>query len=313
MKKLRIIGILMAATLIFTACSSETHSVSEEESGTINVVTSFYGMNALTQEIAGDKVTIKNIIPEGSEPHDFELKAKDMKAVEECDIFIYNGADMEEWIPDVQAAINSENVIMVEASKGVELINGNDTEADQLTEVNSEENHSDKDPHTWLGLNAAKIEAQNIKAALVEKDPENGSYYESNYEIFEKKIDGIIEEYNPKFQVLTNKNFITGHATFGYLCRDLGIVQHSIEGVFAEGEPSPKELENLIVHCKENNIKTIFVEELVSPALSDTLAKEVGGTTQQIYTLHSSEDGKSFSEALRYNVEIIYKTLSKSE
>ncbi len=308
MKKLKVLGALTLIVVMLAACSNRESKNNEETDNTINIVTSFYGMQALTEEIGGDKVSIESVIPEAMEPHDFDIKAKDMKAIEEADIFIYNGAGMESWIEDVEAAISGKELIVVEASKGVELIN-----ADEESEEHEEDeghNHSGKDPHTWLGLSEAKIQGENIKNALVEKDVKNKEYYEENLKKFNEKIDNIIKEYNPKFKELANKNFVTGHATFGYLCRDFGLTQKSIEGVFAEGEPSPKELQNLMEYCKGNNIKTIFVEELISTQLSDTLAKEVGAQTKQIYTLHSNEDGKSFSDVLKYNVETIYSAMN---
>ncbi|WP_346869331.1 metal ABC transporter solute-binding protein, Zn/Mn family [Clostridium sp. UBA5119] len=308
MKKLKVLGALTLIVVMLTACSNRESKNNEEKDNTINIVTSFYGIEALTEEIGGDKVSIESVIPEAMEPHDFDIKAKDMKAIEEADIFIYNGAGMESWIEDVEAAISGKELIVVEASKGVELIN-----ADEESEEHEEHeghNHSGKDPHTWLGLSEAKIQGENIKNVLVEKDAKNKEYYEENLKKFNEKIDNIIKEYNPKFKELANKNFVTGHATFGYLCRDFGLIQKSIEGVFAEGEPSPKELQNLMEYCKGNNIKTIFVEELISTQLSDTLAKEVGAQTKQIYTLHSNEDGKSFSDVLKYNVETIYSAMN---
>ena len=244
MKKLKVLGALTLIVVMLTACSNRESKNNEEKDNTINIVTSFYGMQALTEEIGGDKVSIESVIPEAMEPHDFDIKAKDMKAIEEADIFIYNGAGMESWIEDVEAAISGKELIVVEASKGVELIN-----ADEESEEHEEDeghNHSGKDPHTWLGLSEAKIQGENIKNALVEKDAKNKEYYEENLKKFNEKIDNIIKEYNPKFKELANKNFVTGHATFGYLCRDFGLTQKSIEGVFAEGEPSPKELQNLM-------------------------------------------------------------------
>lgn len=309
MKKLKVLGALTLIVVMLTACSNRESKDNVQNDDRIKVVTSFYGMKALTEEIGGDKVNIENVIPEGSEPHDFDIKAKDMKAIEESDIFIYNGAGMEEWIEDVKAAISEKELIIVEASKGVDLIKA-DEEAEE-SEEHEGHNHLGKDPHTWLGLNEAKIQGENIKNALVEKDAKNKEYYEENFKKFNEKIDSIIKEYSPKFKELDNKNFVTGHATFGYLCRDFGLAQKSIEGVFAEGEPSPKELQNLMEYCKENNIKTIFIEELISTQLSDTLANEVGAETKQIYTLHSNEDGKSFSDVLKYNVETIYSAMNK--
>lgn len=305
MKKFKVIGLVLAMTLLFTGCKNIDRSKGQEDEK-VQVVTSFYAMKSLVEEIGGDKVDVVNIIDEGIEPHDFEPKAKDLMSIENGDLFIYNGANMEEWIDDVKDVISSDHVTMVNSSEGVNLIST--IEDDHEEEIDHDHDHNE-DPHTWLGISTAMIQGKNIKDALVLKDPDNSNYYEENYDKFEKKLNFLLDEYTPLFNSLENKDFVTGHATFAYLCRDLNLHQESIEGVYAEGEPSAKQLEELIEKCKANKIKVIFVEKLVSPALSETLAREVGGETKLIYTLHSNEDNKSFSEVMEYNVKTIYDTL----
>lgn len=56
----------------------------------------------LTKRIVGDKMNVKMIIKGNQEPHDFELKAKDMAAMSKADLFVYNGAGMEAFIPDLK-------------------------------------------------------------------------------------------------------------------------------------------------------------------------------------------------------------------
>ena len=125
------------------------------------------------------------------------------------------------------------------------------------------------------------------------------------------ELESLYNEYKEKFDNLSTKDFVTGHAAFGYLCRDFRLQQKSVENLFAEGEPTPKQLEQLVTFCKENNIKTVFSESLASPKVSETLAKEVGAEVVPILTLESNEDDKSYVEAMRYNLEEIYKCLSQ--
>ena len=309
MKRFKVIGLVLGMALLFTGCKNIDRS-KDQEGEKVQVVTSFYAMKSLVEEIGGDKVDVVNIIDEGIEPHDFEPKAKDLMAIEKGDLFIYNGANMEEWIDDVKDVISSDNVTMVNSSEGVKLISAiEDDHEDEIEEEDAHNHDHEEDPHTWLGISTAMMQGKNIKDALVLKDPDNSKYYEENYNEFEKKLNSLLDEYTPLFNSLENKDFVTGHATFAYLCRDLNLHQESIEGVYAEGEPSAKQLEELIEKCKANKIKVIFVEKLVSPALSETLAREVGGETKLIYTLHSNEDNKSFSEVMEYNVKTIYDTL----
>lgn len=306
----KVLGII--STLIITAslagCSNNEAIQTNINSNKINVVTSFYGMKALVEEIGKDKVNIYNVVPEGTEPHDFEPKAKDMEKINEAELFIINGAGMESWSEKVITAINSDSLLVIEASKGVELIKSEDSHPEEENNENEEE-HGEYDPHTWLGIEASKVQGKNIMEALAKADEDNKEFYEGNYKAFEASMNELLNTYKPKFIELADKNFITGHATFGYLCKDLGLEQNSIEGVFSEGEPSPKKLEELVNYVRENNVKVIFTETLSSPEVSETLAREVKGKTEKIYTLHSSEDNKTFVEAMKYNVETIYNSL----
>ena len=72
--------------------------------------------------------------------------------------------------------------------------------------------------------------------------------------------------------------------------------QKSIEDLFAEGEPTMKTLAELAKYCRKNNVKTVFAEELVSPAASKTLAEEAGAKVVAIYTMESNESGLSYLE-----------------
>ena len=169
--------------------------------------------------------------------------------------------------------------------------------------------HGQYDPHYWLSLKGAENGAKNIKDALVKIDPANKSKYESNYSSFYSRLEKLFKDYKAKFNSVKKKNIVTGHAAFAYFSRDFGLVQNSVEDTFAEGEPSAKKLAELIDYCKKNNVKTIFVEDMVSPKVSETLAKEVGAKAVQIYTIESKEDNKDYLQSMKDNLDKIYNSL----
>ena len=85
-----------------------------------------------------------------------------------------------------------------------------------------------------------------------------------------KQLQSLYQEYQPRFEKIGHKDFVAGHAAFGYLCRDFGLHMDSIESVFAEGEPSAKQMARLLDYCRARGIKTIFTESEVSPKTSET-------------------------------------------
>jgi len=295
--------ILTFTGLILTGCGKnkvEDDSTSSESK--VKVVVTFNAMREFVAAIGKDKVEIVTIIPDGTEPHDFEPKAKDLENLNNAKVFVYNGFSMEAWVDKSLESVDNKSLVSVEASKGYDAIENTDEE--EISE------HGQYDPHVWISLKGAEYQAGNIKDALVEVDPSNKDYYEDNYKDFVSQLDKIYDEYTDKFQTLSNKSFVTGHAAFAYLCRDFGLKQNSVEDVFAEGEPSAKKLKELTDYCKENKITTIFVEDMVSPKISETIASEVGAKVEKIHTIESKdEDNKDYIHCMKENLDMIYNSL----
>ena len=300
-KKFLVLMLGLTLSVSLTACKSvATSSVSD---GKLQVSVSFNALKEFTEAVGGDRVEISTIIPDGTEPHDFEPKAQDLVGLSRAKIFVFNGLDMEAWEKDAVAASGNASLITVDASYGVTPIKSTDEEL--------KDEHGQYDPHIWLSLKCAETEVTNIKNALVKADPKNGDFYESNCSSYVSKLEALYNEYSQKFSAVDKKSFVTGHAAFAYLCRDFGLHQNSVEDVFAEGEPSAQQLTELVQYCKSNNVTTVFSEELGSPEVSETLASEVGAKTVTIYTIESAEDGKTYLERMESNLSEIYDSLSR--
>lgn len=303
----KILPLAIALTMIVTlfGCGnkdkSEANKINSSEDKKIRVLVSFNPLMEFAKAVGKDKIEVETVIPEGTEPHDFEPKAKDLEGISNAQIFVYNGLGMENWVEKSLNSIKSDKIIVVDSSKGIDAIKN--TEKEEIDE------HGQFDPHIWLSLKNAEIQTKNIKDALVKVDSPNKDYYEKNYNEFIIQIEELYNDYNKKFASVTNKSFVTGHAAFAYFCRDFGLSQNSVEDVFAEGEPSAKNMKELVDYCIKNKINTIFVENMVSPKVSETLASEVGAKAQKIYTIESGEDNKNYIESMKANLEEVYNSL----
>lgn len=304
MKKIILYFLCLCCVLNLTACGKNYNAspAAKQPQEKLKVAVSFNAMNEISRAIGKDKVDIQTIIPEGTEPHDFEPKANDIKALSTAKILIINGLGMEKaWADKAVAAANNPNLVVISASKGITPIAN--------TSQDAIETEGQYDPHIWLSLKGAEEAAKNINDAFAAADPAYKDYYENNYVAFCQQLNELYNEYDKKFASVTKKSFVTGHAAFAYLARDFGLQQNSVEDVFAAGEPSGKKLKELTDYCRENQIKTVFVEDMVSPKVSETLASEVNAKTEKIYTLESKEDNKDYIQCMRDNLEKVYLSL----
>jgi zinc transport system substrate-binding protein len=300
-KKLLALILGMSLIMGLAACKSTSKSAMTDDR--VQVSVSFNALKEFTEAVGGDKVEISTIIPDGTEPHDFEPKAQDLVGLSSAQVFVFSGLGMEAWEKDAVSASNNEGLITVDASNGVTPI----TNTDQAVI----DEHGQYDPHIWLSLKCAETEVTNIKNALVKADPKNGDFYDTNSKNYIAQLETLYNKYSEKFSSVDKKSFVTGHAAFAYLCRDFGLHQNSVEDVFAEGEPSAQQLTELVQYCKSNNVTTVFSEELGSPEVSQTLASEVGAKLVTIYTVESAEDGKTYLERMEQNLSEIYDSLSQ--
>lgn len=295
----RFLMLLIAAmTLLVLAGCGTTADVPDD--GKLKVAVTFDALKEFTQAVGGDKVDVYTLIPDGTEPHEFQPTTKTIKRLGQSQLFVYNGLGMEPWASKVVDAAKNTSLHTVNASQGITPI--------KLTDEEEAHDHGDYDPHIWLSLINAQQEVRNIADALSEADSANKAYYQQNAENYTRQLQALQDEYAGKFAKAPRKDFVTGHAAFAYLCRDFGLTQQSVESVFSSGEPSARQLARLADYCRAHNEKTIFVEDMVSPETSETLAREVGARVETIHTIETSEDGKSYLDRMRDNLEKIYQS-----
>ncbi len=261
----------------------------------VQVVTSFYPLYFFASQIGGDKAEVANITPAGAEPHDYEPSTQDIAHMENASVLVLNGGGLEAWGEKIKENLRNSNVEIVNAADGL------------VTQEVEEEGEVIKDPHVWLDPVLAKKEAQKIAQAFIKVDPANKSFYENNEKSLENKLDSLDSSFRTGLQVCQQTNIVTSHAAFGYLASRYGLKQVSITGISPDQEPSPKELGDVAKFAKENNVKYIFFETLISPKLSETIAKEVGAKTivfnpLEGLTTEEISSGKDYFSVQRENL-----------
>lgn len=300
-KRLAAALLCLAVLLSITACSAQ-ETETTADSGKLQVSVTFDALAEFAKAVGGDRVEISTIIPDGSEPHDFEPTAKDLVRLSTAAVFVYNGLGMESWAESAVTASQNLSLVAVDASDGAEPI----LNADETTGVE----HGKYDPHLWLSLKGAELEAENIRDGLIQADPAGKETYTENCAGFTAQLESLFQEYQAKFETVSRKNFVTGHAAFAYLCRDFGLTQDSVEDVYAEGEPSARQLVRLIDYCIQNGVTTVFAEQAASSEVSDTLAREAGAKVETIYTIENTEDGLSYLERMEANLQEIWQSMA---
>ncbi|WP_422395220.1 metal ABC transporter solute-binding protein, Zn/Mn family [Paenibacillus amylolyticus] len=287
-------GLLILTLLVLSACGQDSSNSAKIVEGKVNVVTTFYPVYAFTTAIGGEDANVINLLPTGVEPHDWTPKSQDIVNTSKAQLFLYNGAGLEGWVPNFLKSLNSDTQVKsVAVSEGVKLLTAEgddghghgeeheDEHADEHTDEAASEDVADHhiDPHTWVSPKSAMIMAENIKNSLVEADPDHKAGYEQRYEELRKKLETLDQRFTDELANVPNNEIVVSHQAFGYLARDYGLTQHAIMGLSPDAEPTGQDIVKLAKLVKDEGIKYIFFEELVSDKLAKTLASEAGVET----------------------------------
>lgn len=275
-------GLLLAGavllSVVLTACGGQSKKEASSDDGKIQVETTFYPMYEFAKEVVGNKGDVDLIIPAGTEPHDFEPSAKDLAKISKADVFVYNSSALEKWASDIDS-VDKDKTEVIEASKGITLMNGVAEEEDGSDDSSSIEASTDAntmDPHVWLDPVLAIKEVETIRDQLSKKYPDDKATFEKNAASYITKLKALDQDYQTAFKDVSNKSFVTQHAAFGYLAKQYGLTQEAIAGISPDQEPSASRLSELKEYVEKNNVQVIYFEENASSKVAETLASETG-------------------------------------
>ncbi len=286
-KTISLIALISAITL--AGCSSQEQVINSNANQSLKIVTSFYPLYEIAHQITGDLATIKNIVPGGTEPHDYEPTARDIIDMREANLVIYNGLGLEPWkdkiIPDLQK--NNTQVIQIsDLFKSTIIAN---------------------DPHLWLDPVHYKTEVEEVSKKIIEMDPPHADIYKANTEKFVRELDALHLTFESALKSCKFDTFITNHGAFAYLAKRYHLNIIPIAGLSPDIEPSPKTMANITNIITQKGIRYILTETLVSQKIANTLAKSSGAKTLTLNPLEglTNEEisaGKNYISVMKDNL-----------
>ena len=268
----------------------------------LSAIVSFYPLYEFTKQVGQDKVNVSLLIPPGIEPHDWEPTVNDLQKMHEADLIVINGIGFESWADDIDT-VNSD-VIIVDTSKGISIIDGD------MIEANSDlHDHSVGDPHIWLNPVMAKTQVQNIVDALISIDPDNEKFYIQNAKSYQDKLDALDAKIKDELSPC-NKDFIAFHNAFTYFAVEYGLNQHSIVNSNEPNiGPTLKTLETVINLAQTFDIDVIFTEETVDTRTSQVIANEIGARVLVLSPIETIGDDSDYFLKMENNLSNLKEAL----
>jgi ABC-type Zn uptake system ZnuABC Zn-binding protein ZnuA len=310
-------GKLSYLLVLFLACVINACSRQEDEQSvkaeSLKVVSTVAPITSIVENIAGDKIGVTGIIPEGINSHTFEPVPSDGKLLAQADLLIANGLDLE--IPTL-------NLARANMNKGAALLLlGEKTisEKEYIYDFSFPKEHGHPNPHLWLNPQHAMRYATLIRDELIRLDPNNKSAYEENGAAFLKKLEALDSAIEESIRTIpeSNRRLLTYHDSWPYFARRYGLQIIGAVQPSDFSDPSPREVKRLIDQIREERVPVVFGSEVFPSPILEQIARE--GKTRYIDKLRDDElPGKpgdarhSYIGMMIENLSIMFEALGGS-
>lgn len=306
------VPISLATALAVASCGSDGDTAESNDDPVI--VAAFYPLAFAAEQVAGDDGNVVNLTETGADAHDLELTAQQVGQVADADLVVY----LRGFAPAVDEAIEQNAGRTLDVTELVDLHPSEGEHADEHAEDDEhahEDEHDDEhadehadedehahededghvhdldgDPHVWLDPTNVAMIAEAVADQLAEVSAESADAYHDRAHELADELGALDEEYATGLTDCERDTFVTSHAAFGYLAEKYSLEMVGIAGIDPEIEPSPARLAEVQEIVQDEGITTIFYERLVSPAVAESLANDVGVTTDVLDPIESLTD-----------------------
>ena len=236
----------------------------------IGIVVSIMPQADFVEGVGGEKVKVTVMVPQNADPHTYEPKPGQIKALSAAKMYAQVGSGIEfELVWMDKLVKTNQDMLVVDCAKGVQLI-----------EMAAEDGHEDEahgniDPHIWTSPLNAKVMVQNICEGLVYIDPGNTTYYEKNRDIYLQSLAQLDKDIRDGLSGVRNRKFLVYHPAFGYFADQYDLIMLAIE---EQGkEPTAAGIAHLIQQAKKDDIKVVFASPQFNPQSAEVIADAIGG------------------------------------
>ena len=318
----RLMAVILAAGIAAAAVTGCGVKQEEPDDGKLKIVTTIFPQYDFVRAIAGGTgaVNVRMLLSPGEEVHSYEPTPLDIKEIQNCDLFIYVGAENDVWVdrilenmgdkrPETLRLVDLTETVAEESVEGMMEEKGHDHE---------ESREEEADEHVWTSpVKAAEI-TEAIAQKMAELDPPNADNYLANAQDYEAKILDLDAQFRQIAENAERKILVFGDRfPIRYFAEGYGLDYFAaFPGCSSESEPSASTLAFLIDKVREEEIPVVFSIEFSNGNIARAICESTGAVQRTYNSCHNvtkeqMENGATYVSLMSENLEAVREALGK--
>lgn len=227
------------------------------------VVATTTQVGELVRAVAGRRAGVRQIISANSDPHAYEPRPSDVRAVTGAKVVVRSGGDLDAWLGGVLRNAGSD-------AQAVDLIDA----------VHTRRGDGGVDPHWWQNPRNAAIAVGRIRAALAAADPAGRATYAANTAAYLTRLRSLDRAIAACMAAIPQRRrrLVTDHDALGYYADRYGIevIGTVIPALSTQAQASAGDVARLVRTIRRTGVTTIFPESSANAKLARAIARDAG-------------------------------------
>lgn len=285
---------LQKNTLLFAALSMALWGSAAQRADAA-VVASLKPLGFIASAIADGVTETQVLLPDGASEHDYSLRPSDAKRLQNADLVVWIGPEMEAFMDKSTQSISTAKKVTISQLDGVKplLMKGADDDGDEGTEEGDHDHahgekgdahhhHGEYNMHLWLSPEIARLSAVAIHDKLVELMPQSRARLDANLKDFEANLAATDKQVANELAPVKGKGYFVFHDAYGYYEKHYGLTPLGHFTVNPEIQPGAQRLHQIRTQLVEQKATCVFAEPQFRPAVVESVAR---GTNVRMGTL----------------------------
>ncbi len=282
--------VALALTTAAAGCGS---SPSSGSGGRPTVVATTTQLGDLVRAVGGPDVVVHQILQPNTDPHEYEPRPDDVRAVASARLVVESGDRLDLWMGKVVSQAGGSPRVFTVAPAHTPFRRAGETSGPEASRY---------DPHWWHDPRNTEAAVRAIAGQLSAVDPRHRQAYTRRKQAYLAKLRrldaGIARCFAPTPR--SERKLVTDHDAFGYFADRYGIavVGAIIPSQTTQAQPSAKSIAVLTALIRREHVRAVFPESSINPKLAEAIARSTGARSN--LTLYGDTLGPAGSSGATY-------------
>lgn len=271
-------ALLSVCLLLPVTATADSAAATPVTESPLQVLASIKPLQLLATSLLGELADVDVLVPVTGSPHHYSLKPSDMRRMNQADLMLWVGDDLELFLQKPIARLDHAALALLDPAEAVHAEHGEEAQSPAIQHDDGHaeaEHHHAGDPHLWMAPEQAQMAAQKIVRLLSQRYPQRQDALTAALQRFSQRLDETDRQIAAQLAPLQGQGFFVFHDAYASFTAHYGLKQLGYFTVDPARKPGARRLTTIRQALEARQARCVFVEPQFTAAVVHSIVDDL--------------------------------------